>query len=52
MKNEMMERETIQARLEIIKLLKLAIAETCKLNKQLDDMHDLLHRTDTLKKAA
>lgn len=52
MKNEIIDRETIQARLQIIKLLKSAIAETRSLNKQLDTMHAFLHSANTPKKAA
>lgn len=52
MRNEILELETIQTRLQIIELLKSAIAETRNLNKQLDNMHELLHRLNTPRKAA
>ena len=52
MKHKILDKETIQARIQLIKLLKAAIAETRNLNKQLDDMHNMLHGSNTLKKAA
>jgi len=52
MRNEILDKETIQARLQIIKLLKSAIAETCNLNTHLDNLRKKLHRADTPKKAA
>lgn len=52
MRNEILNIETIQARILLIKLLKAAIAETRNLNKQLDDMHNMLHRFNAPKKAA
>lgn len=52
MKNEIIDRETMQAKLQIIKLLKSAIAETRSLNNHLDNMNALLHRASAHKKAA
>lgn len=52
MRNEILNTEIIQARIQLINLLKAAVAETRNLNKQLDDMHNMLHGLSTLKKAA
>ena len=42
MKGQSLDNKTIQARIRILQSLKIAIAETNKLNKLLDEMHDTL----------
>ncbi len=46
-----MNRETVEAAMKMVKALKIAIKEVEKLNKLIDDMHNMLHE-NAMKKAA
>lgn len=51
MKNEILNIKAIKSRKDLIESLKLAISEADKLNKLLDDMHDMLHLNNARKAA-
>lgn len=46
-----MTKKTLEARMKMVKALKIAIKEAEKLNKLIDDMHNMLHHK-AIKKAA